>query len=127
MGGAELARAQAGFEAAHRRAYGYVAAEDPIELVNLRLSAVGRLPDLPRHQVPPGDGDPSRARKGERRLWMRSRGEARACPVYDRYALRSGDTVPGTAVIEEMDASTVVPEGYSARVDGHGNLVIGRE
>ncbi len=49
------------------------------------------------------------------------------CPVYDRYALRAGDIIPGAAVVEEMDASTIVQPGFTARVDAYGNLVLNRE
>jgi N-methylhydantoinase A len=125
LGPAELARAQEGFEEAHRRAYGYVAAEDPVELVNLRLTAIGKLPALPRKRVERGSGDPAAALKGRRDLWVA--GELLDAPVYDRYALRGGDTLAGPAVVEELDSSTVVLPGYTARTDDHGNLLIERE
>ena len=122
-----LARLQEAFEAAHTRAYGYVAKEDPLELVNLRLTATGNLPALPRKTVERGDGNPARASKGQRRLWIGEEGAARECPVFDRYALRAGDIIPGTAIVEEMDASTVIPQGYTATVDGTGNLVLNKD
>jgi N-methylhydantoinase A len=125
LGPAELARAQEGFEEAHRRAYGYVAAEDPVELVNLRLTAIGKLPALPRKRVERGSGDPAAALKGRRDLWVA--GELLDAPVYDRYALRGGDTLAGPAVVEELDSSTVVLPGYTARTDDYGNLLIERE
>jgi len=125
LGEAELARTQALFEEAHQRAYGYVAAEDPIELVNLRLTAVGHLPPMPRKRVEAGSGDPAAARKGQRPLWVR--GELLDAPVYDRYALRGGDVLPGPAVVEEMDSSTVVLPGYTARTDEFGNLLITKD
>jgi N-methylhydantoinase A len=125
LGPAELARAQEGFEEAHRRAYGYVAAEDPVELVNLRLTAIGKLPALPRKRVERGSGDPAAALKGRRALWVA--GELLDAPVYDRYALRGGDTLAGPAVVEELDSSTVVLPGYTARTDDYGNLLIERE
>ncbi len=132
LGPAELARTQALFEEEHRRAYGYVAAEDPIELVNLRLTAMGRLPALPRQRVARGSGDPAAARKGQRPLWLRTAadaamGESVQTPVYDRYRLRAGDVLPGPAVVEEMDSSTVVLPGYTARTDEFGNLLITKD
>jgi N-methylhydantoinase A len=124
---AELERTRALFEEAHMRAYGYVAADDPIELVNLRLTAVGKLPPLPRKTVERGSGDPAGALKGRRPLWLREAGETREAPVYDRYTLRAGDVLAGPAIVEEMDSSTVVLPGYTARTDEHGNLVITRD
>ena len=126
LGPDELSRARGQFEEAHRRAYGYTAPEDPIELVNLRLTAIGKLPGLPRKTVESGSGDPAGAERGGRKLWFRGLGREEDCPVYDRYRLRGGDTLAGPALVEEMDASTVILPGYSARVDQHGNLIITR-
>jgi N-methylhydantoinase A len=127
---AALARTQAAFEEAHQRAYGYVASDDPIELVNLRLTAVGKLPPMPRKQLERGSGDPAAALKGRRTLWLRDAdgaGEAHDAPVYDRYALRGGDVLAGPAVVEEMDSSTVVLPGYTARTDDFGHLLITKD
>lgn len=135
LGSAELERTQQLFEATHTRAYGYAATEDPIELVNLRLTAVGRLPKLARKKLLPGTGDVSSALKGTRQVWLRQKqsGHAKAMepkavetPVYDRYKLKAGDTFPGPAIVEEMDSTTVVPADYSVGVDEYGNLVISR-
>ena len=123
---AELERARSQFEEAHMRAYGYTAPDDPIELVNLRLTAIGKLPTLARKTVERGSGDPSRAVKGSRPLWFRDSGKETQCTVYDRYLLRGGDTLPGPALVEEMDSCTVVLPGYQARVDEHGNLALSR-
>ena len=130
LGTRELAGVQSRFEDSHRRAYGYVASDDPIELVNLRLTAIGELPPLPRQEVPGGGGDPAGALKGSRELWLRNsdgEGALVECPVFDRYALRAGDVMPGPAMVEEMDASTVVQPGFTALVDVYGNLVLTRE
>ena len=35
-------------------------------------------------------------------------------------------TAPSPAIIEQPDSTTLIPPGYAARVDGAGNLVIGR-
>ena len=124
LGGDVVSRARSQFEEAHQRAYGYTAQEDPIELVNLRLTAVGRLSPLPRKKAARGSGDPAGAQKGERRVWFQETGEHVACIVYDRYRLRGGDSLSGPAVIEEMDSSTIVLPGYGARVDEYGNLLL---
>lgn len=132
LGAAEVERTRKQFEAAHQRAYGYVAADDPIELVNVRLTAVGRLAPLTSSTVQAGDGNPARARKGSRPVWLRdgllgTAGTAVDTPVYDRYRLRAGDRLPGPAVVEEMDSTTIVPRGYTAEVEPHGSLVIRKD
>jgi N-methylhydantoinase A/oxoprolinase/acetone carboxylase beta subunit len=47
----------------------------------------------------------------------------RACPVYDRYALRPGARVRGPAVVEERESTTIVPPGARLLVDDDLNLV----
>jgi N-methylhydantoinase A len=121
---ADLARARTQFEEAHQRAYGYVAPDDPIELVNIRLTAIGKLPELTRKTVEPGSGDSSGALRSERKIWLKDSAREENCPVYDRYLLRSGDRLAGPALIEEMDSCTVVLPGFQATVDQHGNLLL---
>lgn len=124
LGDADLARARTQFEEAHQRAYGYVAPDDPIELVNIRLTAIGKLSELARKTVESGSGDSSGAVRGERKIWLKEAGREENCPVYDRYQLRAGDMLAGLALIEEMDSTTMVLPGYQAIVDQHGNLVL---
>ena len=45
------------------------------------------------------------------------------CPVYDRYALYSGATLTGPALIEENESTCVIGEGDRVAVDEHRNLV----
>jgi N-methylhydantoinase A len=46
------------------------------------------------------------------------------CPVYARVDLRPGDVLEGPAIIEQMDATTVVPPRFRATVDRHLNLYL---
>jgi len=121
-----LAQLHEQFHAAHARAYGYDAREDAIELVNIRLTALGvsRKPRLP--ELPQGSSDPTEARKGQRPVWFSETGGFTACPVLDRARLRWGNVVSGPAVIEELDATTLVHPGYQAAVDQYGNLLVRR-
>ena len=45
-------------------------------------------------------------------------------PVFDRSRLRAGTEIVGPAIVEQLDATTVVHPGDRARVDGHANLDI---
>lgn len=51
-------------------------------------------------------------------------GEHHGAVIYDRNKLHEGLVVPGPAIVSEMDSTTVVLPGYSARVDSVGNLLI---
>ena len=49
----------------------------------------------------------------------------RSTPVYQRERLDVGVKFSGPAIVDQLDATTVVPPGFSARVDKHRNLIIG--
>ena len=112
------------FHEAHARVYGYAAREDPVELVNVRLTAIGVSPKPQLKALPRGTGDVGAAVKGHRPVWFSETSGFASCPVVDRYRLRWGDQIAGPAVIEELDSTTVVHPGYEALADQYGNLLL---
>ena len=62
------------------------------------------------------------ALKGRRRAWSPERGAFADVPVYDRYALAAGEVVEGPAIVEEREATTVVPDACTLTVDDALNL-----
>jgi N-methylhydantoinase A len=123
---AHLDTVQQQFHDAHTRAYGYAAPEDPIELVNVRLTALGISPKPRLQALPQGSRDVSATIKGQRPVWFSEATGFLPCPIFARQHLRWGDMVPGPAIIEELDATTVLHPGYQAQVDQHGNLLLQR-
>ena len=106
---------------AHEFAYGFRNPEDPVEIVNLRLTAKARLYRAPQTTLPPAEGPPP---PRERRL-VRFAGKGFPdTPVYDRGALGAGSRIAGPAVIEQLDATAIVYPGDTAAVDTYGNLTI---
>ncbi len=103
----------------HRQRYGVAAPRESVEIVNLRLVAraprPGALPAL-KHQ-PSG---PIHAETG--RIFVE--GRWREAQFLLRSTLPGGTEVLGPAVIEEDNATTLVPPGWSARVDDFGNLFL---
>ncbi|WP_329258200.1 hydantoinase/oxoprolinase family protein [Actinoallomurus sp. NBC_01490] len=123
VGRADVAEVAARFHDEHERLYGYCHRGDPVEWVNLRVAGVGPI-ERPEPPVrPPGDGDPSRARTGARRVFFDDWADV---PVYARERLEPGDVLTGPAVIEEFGSTLPLHPGFSARVDEHGNLVVTR-
>ena len=102
----------AAFHVKHELTYGHANRSEPVQLVNLRLSAVGRLPELTLAQ--PGDGSAARVR--QRDVWFANTGFT-PTPVHWRPGLTTGATVAGPAIIEAVDSTTVVPPDWLARVD----------
>ncbi len=119
---ASLNRLAADFHRRHEQTYGHANALEPVQLVNLRLTALGRLPSLALTQR----GDASRARTRTRPAWFPSTGEI-ACPVHWREGLVTGTVIAGPAVIEALDSTIVVPPGWAARVDERGYIRMRRQ
>jgi N-methylhydantoinase A len=71
-----------------------------------------------------GSDRASDARTETREAYFESAGGFTETAIYDRDALGPGATFAGPAVVEEANATTVVPPGDSLRVDEYGNLVI---
>ena len=109
------------FDDQHRRLFTFNM-DTPHEIVNLRAVAVGQAPALPAVDLPRGDGDPAAARIRDHTLWMD--GREQTAVIYDRSRLRQGDTIPGPAIITEMDSTTLVEGGCVATVDPVGNILI---
>ncbi|MBD3624906.1 MAG: hypothetical protein HUJ24_05910 [Rhodobacteraceae bacterium] len=57
---------------------------------------------------------------------MREAGGFAETPIYDRALLRPGNVVAGPAIIDQLDTTTVVPPGLTARVDPHLTLILER-
>src|SRR5262249_40342567 len=121
---ADIDRLRAEFHASHERAYGYAAPDDPVELVNVRLAAVGVTPKPRRAPLPDGGRSAAAAVKGHRDVWFAEANGFRDTVVLDRAKLERGNVIDGPAIIEEHDASTLVHPGWAAAVDEHGNLVL---
>ena len=123
LAASDVARLRTDFDAAHERAYGYAAPDDAVELVNVRLAAIGVTPRPRRVPLPDGTRDPAAAVKSTREVWFSEIGGWRKTIVLDRTKLSSGNVIAGPAIVEEHDASTLVHPGWEASVDQYGNLL----
>jgi N-methylhydantoinase A/oxoprolinase/acetone carboxylase beta subunit/aerobic-type carbon monoxide dehydrogenase small subunit (CoxS/CutS family) len=113
------------FHDEHRALYGYDFRHDArqeVEWVNLRVTGVGPIRKPALRQVAPGQGAEA-ARTGTRRVYFDEWVDA---VVLDRARLGAGDVVEGPAVLEEFSSTVPLHPGFTARVDGYGNLVIRR-
>jgi N-methylhydantoinase A len=110
------------FHNQHRQRYGFANERREVEIVNVRvrMSAKSEPFDMPRYEVKKGSGQ--QAVKATRGVYFGSR--MHATPIYDRQALRSGDTFCGPAIITEYSSATVLPPGDTLRVDELANLIV---
>jgi len=115
------------FSEAHQREYGRHFPDKAVELVNLRVVGVGRIPRVDPPVLVRGSAIPDpQAKVGTRRVVFEVAGSPQALEttVWRRDALKAGNQVQGPAIVEQMDSTTVIPPDVSARVDAAGNLLI---
>ncbi|MBM4436213.1 MAG: hydantoinase/oxoprolinase family protein [Actinobacteria bacterium] len=128
-----LAEMEEAFGREHERTYGHRAGPDePVEIVSLRVVAQGvtdrpRVPDRVT-SVPRRSGADPVARRAaassapSRRVYFGPDHGWLTTAVVDRPALAGGRE--GPCIVEEYDATCVIPPGAQATVDAWGNLVI---
>ncbi len=118
-----LARLVAAFGALYRERYAFFYEGDPIELVNLRVSALGVNAPI---ELPTGDdagSDPTPGQKGTRPVYFEDAGFIDAA-IYERDRLGAGMVIPGPSVIEEETSSTVIPPETAAEVAPDYGLIV---
>jgi len=122
---AELSSIYERFHDSHFRLYGYDQRDSLLEVVNLRVTSVARLP-RPRFEAATLDGsrNPTTAMTGKRDVYFHI--EQVPSDIYDRKKLRPGDVVEGPAIVEQLDSTTVVWPGQVASVDPYSNLILER-
>ncbi len=111
------------FHEEHERVYGHAERTEPVEMVNLRLEAIGVIVKPRLKRLNKADRPADNAVIHVRNVYFRDEGLV-SCKVYDRRKLLSGHVIEGPAIVEEHDSTTVILPGYSAEVDELGNLII---
>jgi len=120
---ADVSAMHAVFHREHERIYNHADQAAPVEFVDLRMRARGAM-SIPEPATPPM---PSRgdALKGVRSM----RFQGQVFPegrVYERTRLSQAEEVPGPAVIEQPDATIVVPPEFVARIGAYGTILMTR-
>lgn len=107
------------FHSAHEQVCGFAyEGEQEVELVQLRVQAVGKMHRPPSMRLA-GSGDFDSM--GSRRVYWSADGWVDT-PLYDRYDLPNGARIASPAVIQEYGSTVVVVPGWGAAVDEHGNI-----
>jgi N-methylhydantoinase A len=120
---AALAQIADAFHARHLATYGHDNRSEPVQMVSVRLAAIGSIPALTIRDMPAPAG--SEAVKSRRELWFRATGAVEAA-VYDRARLAAGQHVPGPAVIESLESTILVPPAWQARMNDDGFVLLVR-
>jgi N-methylhydantoinase A len=120
-----LAAARARFDERHAQIHGHAAKERPVEIVSYRLRLRVAVPKYePRPEAGAAARAATEATKGERKMSIN--GILVTAALYERDRLDVGATITGPAIVEQFDATTVIPSGWRGRVDGYRNLILER-
>ena len=119
-------RLVADFHELHQQLYTFADPQAPVEIVNLRVTATSLMDEveMPRLEpAPPGSAAPA---DGERLVVFEEDAPLRV-PTYRREALLAGHMVPGPAIVDQLDTTTLIPPGQRGEVDRGGNIVLSAE
>ena len=111
---------RARFDRLHQEHYGHSAPAEPVMIVNLRLSAIGRTDG--RLPLAAASSAEDSGERGRRSVIFESKPVD--CPIYLRSGFKPGDRLHGPAVIEEIGATILVYPGDTMQANEFGHLVI---
>ena len=105
------------FHETHRRIYDFDDPAGRIEVVNLRLSAIGAAPkpDFPVQAAGDATAEPTRLVPVYLNGWQ-------DVPLFDRATLGAGAKFTGPAIVAQEDTTFAIPDGTTAHVDAHLNI-----
>jgi N-methylhydantoinase A len=113
------------FDQQHRSMFGHMAPEQPVEVVSYRVRGLGLVPQVELPRFKPTGATLADAQRATRPA--RFDGRDRECPVYQRERLDVGLTLRGPAILDQLDCTTVIHPGQTARVDEWKNLIVTQE
>ncbi|NLS09597.1 hydantoinase/oxoprolinase family protein [Nesterenkonia sp. MY13] len=116
----DLEQAIATFHEEHERQFAFRQDSQPVEIYQLHLKAVGKTPKPAFVPAEPAEGKPEVIARRD----VYFEGSWIDTAVYDRDALGAGMTIQGPAIIEQLDATTVVPPEATAEIDEWLNIRI---
>lgn len=118
----QVERLVSDFEARHLALNGYSMPGEPVEIINVRLTAYGRTEKASLIDSEPAGTDASAALTGTREaIFAKHRIDA---PIYDGLALQNQNQIVGPAIIEQPTTTIVLTENYRLTVDAQGNYLI---
>lgn len=119
--GQALDRLRADFDAEHERLFSFLL-DTEHELVSVRVTGSGPRASVTDPELPEGGPDAADARVDEQLIWVN--GRQVEAGIYRRAALKSGNVIPGPAVVVEMDSTTLILPEHAATVHSSGSLLI---
>ncbi|MBN9085233.1 MAG: hydantoinase/oxoprolinase family protein [Rhizobiales bacterium] len=110
------------FDLLHKESFGHTAPDEPVEIVSYRLRGIGLVPPVKIPKFAPTGTNLADALRETRKAQFD--GRLVDCPVYQREKLDVGTAFIGPAVIDQLDCTTVLFPGHTARVDAYRNIIM---
>lgn len=110
------------FHDQHEINYGYARRSEPVEFVNLRLVALGKLPEMQSAKTI-SRGKNALEPIGYREVFFEGTSPLKTT-IYKREHLHKGQQILGPAIVEQLDSTIVIFPNYQAVTDSYGNLLI---
>lgn len=114
------------FHPEHNRLFGYSLEEEEtkIELINMRLQAIGHT-EKPRFIEEEYDGEePKKAFKRKRKVYLPTKKNFEVIEVYDGHKLNYGNKIVGPAIIEQINTTIFVSSEYNMLCDKYGSYTM---
>lgn len=117
----DLAAAVERFHDLHRQRFGHSNPAAPTEIVNVRLRMIGLTEKPAFAEQPRRAVNPTTGRVGRRTAIF---GDSVETDLFQRADLLPGQELRGPAIVFQLDATTVIPPGWTGAVDGYLNLIL---
>ncbi|WP_066062248.1 hydantoinase/oxoprolinase family protein [Neobacillus soli] len=115
------------FHIVHKNTYGHFASDEPVEIVNLRLTAIGKIERLESTPVYTSDLCLNTCYPLKHRSVYFSGNGWMNTPIYRRNDIQIGTKIEGPAIIVQMDSTVIIEPTQKASTDERGNLIISME
>lgn len=117
-------RAREHFDDLHHARYSHSAPGESVEIVNLRLTAVGKIAGKARAFGSRLSSSTARSGKPKGRRKVHFDEGVFDCALYDRAAIIPGEVIAGPVIIEEQVSTSVIPPGARVSLSDKGPLII---
>jgi len=107
----------------HQEVYQYSSPDEGVEIVNIRVRAIGKSPKLRLPRMKKSSRDAKQSLKGRREVFFDETG-FKNTNIYDRSLLRYGNVLKGPCIVEERMSTSVLIPGSVGEIDAHGNIVV---
>jgi len=113
------------FHKVHQRLYSYFHPQRPVEIVNIRVKAVGKSKKIKIKRFSQTTKDLKRAFLKKQSIYYA--GKNHQASVFDRFLLEPGHKIKGPALIVDYESTTFLPPCFMLSVDNFLNLIIQKE